>query len=275
MGSGSYALRRAVKATASAVDLVRRPRPGLVVLVYHRVGGGSGLEMDMPVALFEQQIEELATSGRVVTLGAAIDGLSSGSQASGGEGQIAVTFDDGARDFADVALPVLVRFRIPVTLYVATRFIEEGESLAHGSEPVSWQALSDACATGLVDVGSHTHTHRLLDRASLPEVVDDLDRSIDLIGARLGKAPLDFAYPKALGARGAREREVMVRFRSAALAGTRPNLIGATNVHRLARSPIQRSDGMRFFRAKVAGGLRLEDSLRVAANRLRYSGATT
>ena len=39
--------------------------------------------------------------------------------------------------------------------------------------------------------------------------------------------------------------------------------------HRLARSPIQVSDGMQFFERKVAGGMALEDSFR----RTREPGA--
>lgn len=275
MGSGRGALRRAVKSTASVVDIVSRPRPGVVVLVYHRVGGGSDLEMDLPVELFEQQIEELAAGGQVVPLAAALDRLLSGSPVGAEVMPIAVTFDDGARDFADVALPVLVRFGIPVTLYASTCNIEEREPFAHGAEPLSWQALSDACSTGLVDVGSHTHTHRLLDRASGAELTEELDRSIELIATRLGRPPLDFAYPKALRARGDNEGAVRLRFRSAALAGTRPNPVGTTDLHRLARSPVQRSDGMKWFRSKARGGLWFEDSLRGAVNRARYARART
>ena len=63
--------------------------------------------------------------------------------------------------------------------------------------PVSWSALRDACSTGLVDIGSHTHTHRLLDRTPPGAAADELDRSIGLIGERLGRVAHDFAYPKA------------------------------------------------------------------------------
>jgi hypothetical protein len=71
------------------------------------------------------------------------------------------------------------------------------------------------------------------------------------------------------------------RFRSAALAGTRVNPYrtkqtpGGTDPQRLARSPIQASDGMQFFERKLAGGMALEDSFRRAMNRARYARAST
>ena len=43
----------------------------------------------------------------------------------------------------------------------------------------------------------------------------------------------------------------------------------------LHRSPIQVSDGLRWFRRKAAGGLSLEDDLRRLRNRRRYAGAVT
>ena len=43
---------------------------------------------------------------------------------------------------------------------------------------------------------------------------------------------------------------------------------------RLARTPVQLGDGMRWFRRKIDGGLEREDDLRRMANRLRYARAT-
>jgi hypothetical protein len=271
-------LRRAIKEAAVAADAVRRPPRGVVVLIYHRVGAGSGLELDLPVDLFEAQMEALAASGRVVTLG---DALSRLGQPIGDEGTragvdpVVVTFDDGTADFVEHALPILARHRLPVTLYAATGFIDEGRLFPGDGHPLSWRALGDACASGLVDVGSHTHGHRLLDRLPPDQVADELDRSIELIGEHLGIPPLDFAYPKAVAGSAAANRAVHRRFRSAALGGSRPNRFGTTDPHRLARSPIQRSDGMRWFRHRVEGGMAAEDGLRRAVNRWRYVGATT
>jgi hypothetical protein len=126
-----------------------------------------------------------------------------------------------------------------------------------------------------VTVGSHTHTHALLDRLPDRAVHEELDRSIACISDRLGSTPAHFAYPKALAPSPIADRAVRARFRSAALAGTRANRYGHTDPFRLARSPIQTADGMRWFTQKLSGGMALEDALRRFANRARYAGATT
>jgi peptidoglycan/xylan/chitin deacetylase (PgdA/CDA1 family) len=130
-------------------------------------------------------------------------------------------------------------------------------------------------ATGLVTVGSHTHTHALLDRLAAGEVDQELDRSVKLIEDRLGVTPHHFAYPKALLGSPEAEEAVRRRFRSACVAGTRPNPYGTTDPYRLHRSPVQVADGMRWFRHKARGGMAFEDDVRRLVNRRRYAGAVT
>lgn len=127
--------------------------------------------------------------------------------------------------------------------------------------------------TGLATFGSHTHHHVLLDRLEPTAIAAELDRSVDLIGERLGVEARHFCYPKALEPSAAADAEVRRRFDSAVLAGTRANTAGA-DPYRLARSPVQRSDGRRSFEAKAHGGLGTEDRIRVMLNRRRYRGAT-
>ncbi len=67
---------------------------------------------------------------------------------------------------------------------------------------------------------------------------------------------------------------VRERYRSAALGGNRPNPPGRTDVHRLARTAVQVSDGSEFFVRKANGGMVLEDTIRRAMNRVRYRAAT-
>ena len=270
--------RHAVKAASAAADRWRAPAAGVVVLLYHRVGGGSALEIDLDPARFDDQIAAVAATGRAVSLDDALEQVAAASSSpalGNAPSSIVVTFDDGTADFVDVALPILVRHRVPATLYVATDFVEGEREFPAGGRPVSWSALRDACATGLVSVGSHTHTHRLFDRISEADAASELDRSIELIGARLDRPAPDFAYPKAVPGPPAIARLVRERFRSAALAGTRVNPWHGTDPYRLARSPIQVSDGMQYFERKLAGGMGLEDSLRRTMNRVRYAKAHT
>ena len=185
---------------------------------------------------------------------------------------VVVTFDDGTADLVEVALPILCRHRVPAVFYLATDFIEHSRPFPNDGVPLSWAAVRDAVSTGLVTIGSHTDTHALLDRIDPAAAAAELDRSRALIEDRVGVPALDFAYPKAVAGTPAVEALVRDRFRSAALGGSRPNpLRRAPIAHRLARSAIQRSDGMRYFERKARGGMALEDRLRRAVNRRRYA----
>ena len=265
------AAAQTVKVTAAGVDVVRRPRHGVVVLLYHRVGATTGSAVDLPMDLFEQQMAEIAD--RATTLDSSLDALCGRTPPTGRD--IVITFDDGTADFGERALPILVRHGVPAVVYVATDFIESQREFPGGAAPMSWAALRDAVTTGLVTVGSHTDGHTLLDRVDERTAAAELDRSIDLIGERLDLPVSHFAYPKAQAPNAIADREVRRRFRSAALAGTVANAYGDTDPYRLSRSPIQVADGMHWFRRKAAGGMAVEDGLRRIANRGRYAGAVT
>jgi peptidoglycan/xylan/chitin deacetylase (PgdA/CDA1 family) len=272
------AASRAIKEAAALGDRVRAPDRGVVVLLYHRVGGRTASEIDLPATLFDEQMAWLADRGAAVSLDDALATLDAldplNDDASDGPDRdpVAVTFDDGTADLVDVALPILVRHRIPALIYVSTDFVENGRPFPGEGTPMSWAAAREALATGLVSIGSHTHTHALLDRVDEAAAADELDRSIDLIADRLGVEAAHFAYPKAVLGTPAAQRLVRDRFRSAALGGNRANPYRVTDPYRLARSAIQRSDGMRFFERKAEGGMAFEDRARRALNRVRYAG---
>lgn len=259
-----------VKSIAAAADRVAPPPAGVTVLIYHRVGGGSNSEVDLDAAEFDRQLSHLAEHHRVLSLTDALAHLAAGDLTPA----TVITFDDGTADFPEVVVPFLERHRLPATLYVATRFVDEQVEFPWGAPPATWAGLREAASTGLVTLGSHTHSHWLLDRAAASTIADDLDRSIELLAEHTGAMPLHFAYPKALPGSPAAEVAVRRRFASAALAGNRVNRPGHTDVHRLWRTPVQRSDGFTFFAAKAAGGMRLEGRLRAAVANVKYRGST-
>lgn len=273
MTSSSTVLRAALKRVAALADVVSPSEPGVTVLIYHRVGEHTNVAVDLSTDLFDRQMAWLAASGRVVPLDDAVLSLREGR--SSDQGAIVVTFDDGTSDFASDAVPVLERHAVPATLYLATDFVERQQDFPDAGRPLSWSTLRDCLSTGLVTVGSHTHTHTLLDRLPGDRVADELDRSIGLIGDRLGVAATHFAYPKAVPGSPEAEREVRARFATAAIAGTRPNRYGRADLYNLTRSPIQAGDAMRWFVRKADGGMWAEDSVRRLVNRRRYARATT
>ncbi len=262
-------VRTLVKTVAGTLDLVRRPPAGLVVLLYHRVGGRTPVSVDLPTGLFDEQMAVLASEALVVGLDEAVDRHLAGEDLSG---HVCVTFDDGTADIVDTALPVLERHGVPATVFVASAHLDEGRDFPDEGRVVSWAALADAASTGLLTVESHTHAHLLCDRVDPDALADDLDRSIGTIGEHLGRRPRHLAYPKALAPTPTAVDVVRRRFVSAWLAGTRANRPGGDPL-RLRRSPVQTGDGMTWFRRKLAGGMGFEDDLRRLLDRRRHAGA--
>jgi peptidoglycan/xylan/chitin deacetylase (PgdA/CDA1 family) len=79
-------------------------------------------------AVFEQQMQFLATFYRVMPLAELVERSQRGDIPPR---SVAVTFDDGYRDNYDFAFPILKKWRIPATIFVATGVIETGETLWH------------------------------------------------------------------------------------------------------------------------------------------------
>jgi peptidoglycan/xylan/chitin deacetylase (PgdA/CDA1 family) len=264
---------QAVKWSAASADRIVPPPRGVVLLQYHRVGRRAPLEIDLPLERFEDQMALIRDQRSATTLDEALEVLDE--TAVPERDPVVVTFDDGTADFAELAAPVLARHEIPAVLYLATAFVEDQLSFPGDETPLSWSALRDLVATGLVTVGSHTHSHAVLDRADATSAGYELDQSVGLIQQRLGVEVRHFAYPKGVAGSPAAAAAVRRRFASAALANVGVNRYGRTDRHRLARSPIQDSDGMRWFTHKLRGGLALEGTMRRALNHRRYAGITS
>ena len=106
------AASESIKSVAAVGDRLKPGAPSVSILAYHRVGGGSGSVIDLPVATFRRQLEWLSQHRRVVDLDTAVD-LLEGNEDGDGSQAVALTFDDGTADFADVVTPLLVEFDLP------------------------------------------------------------------------------------------------------------------------------------------------------------------
>jgi len=229
------------------MGLPARRRPGdVVILLYHRIGP-SRSEIEVDADVFESHLEDLAANEHVLTLDEALVGT---------EGGVVVTFDDGYRDFHNAALPLLVKHRVPAVLYLATSLVANGDGEA-SRDALTWTQLREAADSGLVTIGSHTHDHADLSKATEGESEDEMRRSKELIEDHLGTACTHFAYPWSVGSPAA-DRAARRVFRTAALDAWMTNRVGRTDPYRLGRVPILRSDGRFFFRRKVHAQLDTE-----------------
>jgi hypothetical protein len=253
------------KLSSLLFDRLFAAKDGVTILIYHRIGTNDRSSVTIGVEDFENQIAVIAESGRAITLNQALSRLEAGDSTPG----VVVTFDDGTSDFTDIAVPIMVRHRVASLLYAETAPITSGTASSSGCPPTSWAALRDAASTGLVEIGSHTHTHRLLHNADEATVIDELDRSITTIAENMGSAPAHFAYPKAVRGNAIAEAHVKSRFRSAVLGQGGSNRPGQ-NLYRLARTSIKRRDSPEVFSSKLAGGMRFEGITRSALGRWRY-----
>ncbi|MBM4363046.1 MAG: polysaccharide deacetylase family protein [Deltaproteobacteria bacterium] len=233
--------------------LLPRAHHGVAVLAYHLVGGTTDSPVDLPLDVFRAQLDRLAATRRVRSLGAALGGAPR-------DEAFVLTFDDAYRNFREVAWPLLVERGLPATLYVPVDFVDgSGASPIRGVTlpPLSWADLRAMVAEGLT-VGSHSVTHRNLRRLAPAEVERELEGSRKALEDRLGVAVTSFCYPQAKSSRAA-ERLAGRCYESAVVAGGRRFTPGRVDRRAIPRLPVRRD--LRDFDALLTSPLWLSEAV--------------
>jgi peptidoglycan/xylan/chitin deacetylase (PgdA/CDA1 family) len=175
----------------------------LPILLYHRVAPEGAPEMAryrVTPEAFEGQLRHLRDEGyRAVGLLEWAEAIARRRPLPGR--CVALTFDDGYRDFLEHAHPLLLRYGLGATMFVVAGRIggvnrwdsELGEELPL----LGWADLRKLKAEG-IEIGSHAWTHRAL--AGLPngEVAREALRSRSVLERELGVPVAAFSYPYGL-----------------------------------------------------------------------------
>jgi peptidoglycan/xylan/chitin deacetylase (PgdA/CDA1 family) len=140
-----------------------------VVLYYHSIPKDKRLA-------FAKQMDELVRCSRPIPADIRRSLLS-------GARYAAVTFDDGYQDNIDNALPELTQRKIPATFFVVTEALGSTPSWTRCSadparqEPIMTAEQIEKLPSDLVQIGSHTRTHRMLTQLSEEEARRELSES--------------------------------------------------------------------------------------------------
>lgn len=181
----------------------------LPVLMYHHVveDGQECNDMTVTVSRLREDLQWLKDNGYTTVLPRE---LAAGEALP--EKPVLITFDDGYRSNYNLAFPIFQEFEAKMVISVMV-YMQDNAA----SDFITWAMCREMVDSGLIEIGSHTYLlHNLDERGGSfdpqgvngvqrkPEesdgdfqarVLDDIQRSYDLIAEKLEVSPTFFAYP--------------------------------------------------------------------------------
>ncbi len=180
---------------------------GATILVYHGIvddaAEGYFPEDSVRVQNFERQMRFLREqSFNVVPLGKILSYLENKETIPAKT--VAITFDDGYRDTYTNAFPIMKRYNIPATIFLAASFIGQQRPFPwlvpihqvspDARYPLNWEQVRELRAEG-IDMGSHTFTHCFLPGMNKGRIFHEIKKSQDCIKKNLDEDTNLFALP--------------------------------------------------------------------------------
>ncbi|MFI5393938.1 MAG: polysaccharide deacetylase family protein [Candidatus Binatia bacterium] len=123
------------------------------ILVYHRFGRVVADSMTVTTEVFESQLQYLEANGyAVIPLRQFVD-YRLGRGPSPPPHSLVITADDGHGSVYTEMLPLVTRYRIPVTLFIYP------SAISRADYALTWEQLRKLHGTGLFEIQSHTYWH--------------------------------------------------------------------------------------------------------------------
>lgn len=172
------------------------------ILMYHRIAADGPLDLApyrVTPEMFARQMQFLHRHGyQTVSIDEASASYQSSEEDARSGRLIALTFDDGYRDFLEEAWPILRRYGFSATVYLPTDFIggksDWDSSYGPPAELLSWDQVNQLSEEG-VTFGAHGTSHRRLSLVDKMQWFEELNGSGDIIRSRTGQAVTSFCYP--------------------------------------------------------------------------------
>ena len=173
-----------------------RPRPFPYVLMYHSVAAYSDDPYLVTVApeRFERQLRWLRDRG---LRGVSMRELAAASAAGRARGLVGLTFDDGYADFAENALPALLRHGCTATVFVIAGRVggtNEWDPEGPRKPLMTAEQVREVHRAGM-EIGSHGVHHRRLSVLPEPDLRVEVLGSRELLAEITGGDVGGFCYP--------------------------------------------------------------------------------
>jgi peptidoglycan/xylan/chitin deacetylase (PgdA/CDA1 family) len=235
----------------------------LPILMFHSVsddpenGSAPYFKTNTAPNVFRRHMNQLAAEGyKTLDLVEAVGFLFAGRQWP--EKSVAITFDDGYRDFHTHAFPALREHGFTATVFLPTAFISNQRRQFKNTDCLTWDEVRELRAAG-IGFGSHTVNHLKLLELSFPQIETELVESKQQMEQELGEPVRTFAFPYAFP-QANREfvqefRELLMRARYACCVTTELGRVKiGDDPYLLKRLPVNSLDDEDLLRAKLEGG---------------------
>jgi peptidoglycan/xylan/chitin deacetylase (PgdA/CDA1 family) len=129
------------------------PAPSIPILLYHRFGPVAADSMTIPTSIFESHLKFLHDHAyTVIPVRELVDHYFK-NRIPAPPRSVAITVDDGHKSIYTDMLPLIKKYRIPVTLFLYP------SAISNASYAMNWDQFREIRETGFFDFQSHSYWH--------------------------------------------------------------------------------------------------------------------
>jgi peptidoglycan/xylan/chitin deacetylase (PgdA/CDA1 family) len=242
--------------------LMEDRKPSVPILMYHSIADEKQSKLHpyyrttTSPAVFALQLKHLRAEGYTTcTLARAISHLRRETPTA--RRLVAITFDDGYRDFYCHAFPLLNQYGFNATMFLPTAYIGKSPTPFKGADCLTWAEVTELKRYG-VDFGSHTVTHPQLRGLDFTAINNEVVKSKETIEQKLGCSVDSFAYPYAFPQTDTEFKKMLGdSLQGAGYQNGVCTVVGRANRRSqrffLERLPVNSCDDASLFQAKLSG----------------------